>query len=58
MMKKWIAILMTVMMLLTAAAAALADDGILRPGDRGEEVKKLQEKLIELEYLEGEATGI
>ena len=58
MMKKWIAILMTVMMVLTAASAALADDGILRPGDQGEEVTKIQQKLIELEYLEGEATGI
>ena len=58
MMKKWIAILMTVMMVLTAASAALADDGILRPGDQGEEVTKIQQKLIELEYLEGEASGI
>ena len=58
MMRKWIAILMTVMMVLTAAAGALADDGILRPGDQGEEVKGLQRKLIELEYLEGEATGV
>ena len=57
MMKKWIAILMTVMMVLTAASAALADDGILRPDDQGEEVTKIQQKLIELEYLEGEATG-
>ena len=57
-MRKWIAILMTVMMVLTAAAGALADDGILRPGDQGEEVKGLQRKLIELEYLEGEATGV
>ena len=58
MMKKWIAILSALVMILTAASAALADDGILRPGDRGDEVKALQEKLIELEYLEGEATGI
>ena len=57
-MKKWIAILMAVMMVLTMASAALADDGILRPGDQGEEVTKIQQKLIELEYLEGEATGI
>ncbi len=49
---------MTVMMVLTAAAGALADDGILRPGDQGEEVTELQRKLIELEYLKGEATGI
>ena len=58
MMKKWIAILTAIMMLLTAASAALADDGILRPGDQGDEVIKIQQKLIELEYLEGEATGI
>ena len=57
MMKKWIAILTALVMVLTAASAALADDGILRPGDQGDEVKALQEKLIELEYLEGEATG-
>ena len=58
MMKKWMAILTALILLLTAASAALADDGILRPGDQGEEVTKLQQKLIELEYLEGEATGI
>ena len=57
MMKKIIAILAAAVMLLTAASAALADDGILRPGDRGEDVAALQRKLIELEYLEGEATG-
>ena len=57
-MKKTTAIVLTVIMLLTAVSAAFADDGILRPGDRGEEVRQLQEKLIELEYLEGEATGV
>ena len=56
-MKKMIAILMALMMVLTAASTALADDGILRSGDRGEEVTKMQQKLIELGYLEGEATG-
>ena len=56
-MKKWIAILTALVMMLTAASAALADDGMLRPGDQGDEVKALQEKLIELEYLEGEANG-
>ena len=45
MMKKWIAILTALVMMLTAASAALADDGILRPGDQGDEVKALQEKL-------------
>ena len=58
-MKKLTAILMAVMMLLTmAATAALAEDGIVRPGDQGEEVTRIQQKLIELEYLEGDATGI
>ena len=57
-MKKTTAIVLTAIMLLTAVSAAFADDGILRPGDQGEEVKQLQEKLIELEYLEGEATGV
>ena len=57
-MKKTTAIVLTAIMLLTAVSAAFADDGILRPGDRGEEVRQLQEKLIELEYLEGEATGV
>ncbi len=58
MMKKIIATLLSVILLLSAASAALADDGILRPGDTGEEVTHIQQKLIELEYLEGEPTGI
>ncbi len=58
MIRKLTAILVTAVILLTTACAALADDGILRPGDQGEEVMKIQQKLIELEYLKGEATGI
>ena len=58
MMKKWIAILLTLVMAFTVAAAALAEDGMLRPGDKGEEVTRLQEKLIELQYMDGEATGV
>ena len=59
MMKKWMAILTAVTMLLTMLSGATAEaDGILRQGDRGEEVIRLQQKLIELEYLEGEATGL
>ena len=57
-MKKWIAIWMALVMVLAAVSAALAEDGILRPGDKGEEVTQLQQKLIELEYLEGDATGV
>ena len=58
MMRKWIAMLAAAVMVLAAVSAALADGGILRPGDTGDEVRKLQEKLIELEYMEGEADGI
>ena len=58
MMRKITAILMALLMLLTAAAGALADGGILRPGDTGDEVLRIQKKLIELEYLKGEATGV
>ncbi len=57
-MKKWIAICLALVMMLAAASAALAEDGILRPGDSGEEVTLLQQKLIELEYMEGDATGV
>ena len=58
MMKKLMAALLAAMMLLTlAVTAALAEDGILRPGDSGDEVAAIQRKLIELEYMEGEATG-
>ena len=52
MMKKTTAIVLTVIMLLTAVSAAFADDGILRPGDQGEEVKQLQEKLIYLDLMD------
>ena len=58
MMKRMTAILLAAMMLLTLASAAMAENGMLRVGDRGNEVTELQQKLIELEYLEGEATGI
>ena len=58
MMKKLMAaVLAAIMMLTLAVTAALADDGILRLGDKGDEVTAIQQKLIELEYLEGEATG-
>ena len=57
MMKKLTAILMALILLLTAASAALAEgDTIYRKGDHGEEVKKIRAKLVELGYLEGEVT--
>ena len=58
MMKKMTAALLAAMMLtILAFSAALAEDGILRRGDRGDEVTALRQKLIELEYMEGEAAG-
>ena len=56
-MKKLLAAILAVMMLAAAAGAALADGGILRPGDTGAGVEALQRKLIELAYLQGEASG-
>ena len=58
MMKRILAALTAaVMMCMLGLAAALAEDGILRPGDRGEAVAAIQRKLIVLAYLEGEADG-
>ena len=44
---------------LTASAAPTAEtDAVLSTGSRGDEVKKLQERLRELGFLDGEADGI
>ena len=57
-MKRIMAIIMAAMMLILGTAAALGEGvTIWRKGDSGEEVKWIQTRLIELEYLEGEATG-
>lgn len=57
-MKRIIGIMLAVMLALTAGLGALAESaGMLRRGDAGEEVRKLQERLIELNYLEGGASG-
>ena len=50
-MKRTVSILLVlVMCLVSLASAAFADDGMLRQGDSGEEVLKLQERLAELGY--------
>ena len=57
-MKRITAIFMAVMMLIIGAAAAFGEEvTIWRKGDSGEKVQWIQTRLIELEYLEGEADG-
>ena len=57
-MKRIMAILLAAMMLIIGAAAAFGEEvTIWRKGDSGEEIKWIQTRLIELEYLEGEADG-
>ena len=58
-MKRITAMLLAVLLTITAASAALGEaHEILRRGDSGERVAALQKKLIELEYLSGECTGV
>lgn len=54
--KKGIAAVLTTVMML-ACCVGLADR-IYTLGDEGEEVRAIEERLIELEYLEGEADGV
>ena len=57
-MKRIIAWITALMMIMTGMAGAMGEEErIWRRGDSGETVKQIQEKLIELEYLEGEASG-
>ena len=57
-MKKIVAALLAAVLALTGMAAAFAEgNGILRKGDSGEKVTWIQTRLIELEYMEGNATG-
>ncbi len=58
-MKRTVSILLVlVMCLVSLASAAFADDGMLRQGDSGEEVLKLQERLAELGYDDTEMDGV
>ena len=57
-MKKILAVILTAVLLLTAASGVLAEENrIWKTGDTGETVTRIQQKLIELNYLEGEAGG-
>ena len=58
-MKKIIAALMAAVLVLTGMAAAFAEGTeIWRKGDSGEKVTWIQTRLIELEYLEGDPSGV
>ena len=58
-MKRFTAILLVLLMVLTAAAGAMGEENkIWMKGDRGEKVSWIQMRLKELEYLEKEPDGI
>ena len=58
-MKKIIAALMAAVLVLTGMAAAFGEGvEIWRKGDSGEKVTWIQTRLIELEYLEGDPSGV
>ena len=55
-MKKLLSVFLVAALLLCSLPAALAEH-IWQKGDIGEEVRRIQTRLIELQYLEGEPTG-
>ncbi len=58
-MKRLTAIILAATLIITGMAAAFAEGNrIWQTGDTGETVTRIQKKLIELEYLKGEADGI
>ena len=58
-MKRITAIILAMLMVLTAAAGAMAEENkIWQAGDRGEKVTWIQTRLKELEYLDKEPDGI
>ena len=56
-MKKLISFAVIVMMVFSISAAGFAMETMKR-GSRGDDVRELQEKLISLGYLDGNADGI
>ena len=52
------AALLALALMLTAALPAMAENQTLQKGDTGETVAALQARLIELEYLTGDADGV
>ena len=58
-MKRITAVILAALMVLTVAAGAMGEENrIWGLGDTGDKVTWIQSRLKELEYLEGEATGV
>ena len=58
-MKRMMTILLAAIMLVIGVATAFGEEAtVWRKGDSGEKVQWIQSRLIELEYLEGEADGL
>ena len=55
---KLMACALALLMLAGLALPALAQESILQKGDTGERVTALQARLKELDYLDGDSTGI
>ena len=60
MMKRLTALLLAVLMGIAAVSAVFGEEAehIWRKGDTGEKVSWIQQRLIDLGYLEGESTGV
>ena len=56
-MKKAVSFVVCIMMMFSLSAAGFAAETVKR-GDRGDEVRQIQEKLISLGYLDGNTDGI
>jgi peptidoglycan hydrolase-like protein with peptidoglycan-binding domain len=57
-MKRAFAWMLALMLVFTCLPALAEDDGSIREGDKGDQVLKLQERLIELGFLNATADGI
>lgn len=57
-MDKKIKIVSVLLMVLLMFVSASAEEGTLKQGDKGKDVIKLQERLKELVYFDGEETGV
>ena len=58
-MKRMTAMILAAILMMMGMAAAFGEENkVWQLGDTGETVTRIQERLIELEYLEGEATGV
>ena len=58
-MKRFTAMILAVLMILTVAASAMGEENkIWQKGDTGEKVTWIQQRLKDLEYLNREPTGV